>query len=812
MRPLEVTLEGFKSYRHLQTFNFESRSLFGIVGPTGSGKSTILEALIFALYGKTPRLQRETKRLINSREEQARVQLIFEVDSALWEVARIIRRKGTSQTLLRNLTDSSVEPISGERFTNEKIEELVGLDFDGFCSSVLLPQGEFDRFLRAAPADRSKILKGIFRLERVDLLRERARSAYSSLEGQITVLRASVEALPFEPEKLLQSVREQSAAAASRLREIGEALPRVIQAEQDLRTSADQMKRLREAQKQTQDALSRLPAEEALREIADRQEACKKRLQLALMVLANTSESLRHAEAAEAIAERETGGQVWIAAVNDLLAQWARLTESSALIEKELDGLTAAQEAVGRAQESAAELLQVAQQTRTSLVSELSRLEQMHAAHLLRLDLHDGQPCPVCEQQVRSVPKSAQLPALEIAQQNTRRAEEEWSRARTAFERADRDSAVGQERLRLAEDSRAKVLQELERVAAALASEAGSDPSAELVKRRSILETARSRTVRARTEREAADGAERSAREELDRMTASNSATLNLLTHTCGVLGMASFAASEEGLWEVSKRIIEVGTAQLEALSAEIAASEKDLYVNTTLLAEFTVRFAAGRGVSAADLFAEAKAELTRLQLRATEVEEGIEKRRQAEEQIELLTVRRARFERLVADFSDSRFTAFLLDGQRKLLSRIASEKFLELSGHYVFDDEGKFQIIDQATGDMRSPDTLSGGETFLASLSLALALAEAVALEGGRLGCFFLDEGFGSLDTESLDLALDAIESLAEGSGRLIGLISHVGGIQARLDDLIVLERLVDGSTEVAQFEGPIGYAPALI
>jgi exonuclease SbcC len=110
-----------------------------------------------------------------------------------------------------------------------------------------------------------------------------------------------------------------------------------------------------------------------------------------------------------------------------------------------------------------------------------------------------------------------------------------------------------------------------------------------------------------------------------------------------------------------------------------------------------------------------------------------------------------------------------------------------------------------------RTPDTLSGGETFLASLSLALALSEAVALEGGRLGCFFLDEGFGSLDQESLDLALEGIEKLAD-PGRLIGLISHIPGVQARLDDLIVLERMADGSTEVAQHEGPIGYASLLV
>jgi exonuclease SbcC len=84
--------------------------------------------------------------------------------------------------------------------------------------------------------------------------------------------------------------------------------------------------------------------------------------------------------------------------------------------------------------------------------------------------------------------------------------------------------------------------------------------------------------------------------------------------------------------------------------------------------------------------------------------------------------------------------------------------------------------------------------------------MAEAVSEQGGRLECFFLDEGFGALDPASLDLALDGIEELAV-PGRLIGLISHVGGLQTRLDDLIVLEKEADGSTRVEQTEGPVSY-----
>ncbi|HEX2180221.1 MAG TPA: SMC family ATPase, partial [Actinomycetota bacterium] len=175
MRPLELTLEGFKSYRKPQTFTFESRTLFGIVGPTGSGKSSILEGLIFGLYGKTPSVKAGTTRLINSQEAQARVQLTFEADDVAWEVVRVLRIKGTSQVVLRRL-DGVGDAITGDRQVTERIEEIVGLDFEAFRSSVSLPQGEFDRFLKATPTERSRILKGIFRLERVDLLREAAKA------------------------------------------------------------------------------------------------------------------------------------------------------------------------------------------------------------------------------------------------------------------------------------------------------------------------------------------------------------------------------------------------------------------------------------------------------------------------------------------------------------------------------------------------------------------------------------------------------------------------------------------------------------
>ena len=108
-------------------------------------------------------------------------------------------------------------------------------------------------------------------------------------------------------------------------------------------------------------------------------------------------------------------------------------------------------------------------------------------------------------------------------------------------------------------------------------------------------------------------------------------------------------------------------------------------------------------------------------------------------------------------------------------------------------------EVLDEETGRARSPASLSGGETFLASLALALGLAEVVSAEAGgvRLDTLFVDEGFGSLDRETLDTAMRTLDSLRAG-GRVVGLISHVEAMQEDVPAGLHVERLPDGSSRV--------------
>ncbi|MFN2594141.1 MAG: SbcC/MukB-like Walker B domain-containing protein, partial [Actinomycetota bacterium] len=136
------------------------------------------------------------------------------------------------------------------------------------------------------------------------------------------------------------------------------------------------------------------------------------------------------------------------------------------------------------------------------------------------------------------------------------------------------------------------------------------------------------------------------------------------------------------------------------------------------------------------------------------------------------------------------------------VLARAASIHLQELSStrYRLSYEDDRFFVIDAWNGDeRRNARTLSGGETFLASLALALALSEQVQLlavvEHSRLDSLFLDEGFDTLDADTLDVVASAISSLGD-SGRLVGVISHVEGLADRLPVRIQVTKSPRGST----------------
>ncbi|SDF45837.1 exonuclease SbcC [Thermus arciformis] len=175
--------------------------------------------------------------------------------------------------------------------------------------------------------------------------------------------------------------------------------------------------------------------------------------------------------------------------------------------------------------------------------------------------------------------------------------------------------------------------------------------------------------------------------------------------------------------------------------------------------------------------------EIGRLEEQAKELERKIARRKEAEERLAEVRKELDLWQPLLEDLRQEAFPEWLYRRLQKNLLARANRLLEELSqGRYRLDTQEKggleYRILDLWTEAWRSADTLSGGEAFLASLALALALSEELA--GSRLEALFLDEGFGTLDAETLELVGEVLESLGS-RGRMLGVITHVKTLAER-------------------------------
>jgi exonuclease SbcC len=141
----------------------------------------------------------------------------------------------------------------------------------------------------------------------------------------------------------------------------------------------------------------------------------------------------------------------------------------------------------------------------------------------------------------------------------------------------------------------------------------------------------------------------------------------------------------------------------------------------------------------------------------------------------------------------DAKFKKFATERKQDKLLGVATSILRRMTNdRYGFGAD--LRIVDRSASQARSPETLSGGEKFLASLALALALVEIASRSGRHFGALFLDEGFGSLDPQALDEVLSELERQA-GSGRIIGVITHVASVVEYIDDVLRVGRTPAGS-----------------
>ncbi|QRY55676.1 SbcC/MukB-like Walker B domain-containing protein [Sphingobacterium siyangense] len=200
MIPLKLTLEGIYSYQERQTIDFTALSqagLFGIFGAVGSGKSSILEAITYALFGETERLNARDKRaynMMNLKSNRSYIELDFvNFEDRTFRITREFKRNSKNFDDVKSPTVVLYEKINEEwvPLESSNTQHIIGLSYENFKRTIIIPQGQFKEFIELGAKERTDMMKEIFQLHRFDLqdkvsnLYKKNQSELDHLNGQL---------------------------------------------------------------------------------------------------------------------------------------------------------------------------------------------------------------------------------------------------------------------------------------------------------------------------------------------------------------------------------------------------------------------------------------------------------------------------------------------------------------------------------------------------------------------------------------------------------------------------------------------------
>ena len=856
MKPLVVTMQAFGPYADRQRLDFADLrgiGFFLITGPTGAGKTTILDAMSFALYGETSGgLEKDGARSgAAMRSDHAdpdtltELRFDFSLGGDLYRVERTpeqqrpkVRGEGTTThlqeaTLWRlrrdgpdDLVTDGAPLASGWSKVTAKAEDILGFRAEQFRQVVMLPQGRFQQFLEADSGQREQILRALFETGRYADI-ERA------LHDEALALKRSAEKIATQRDEVLRQAEVADAEAlADRCARLAvdhaDACEHAEQAARDDASAQQALAAGREAGlklKERADAAAELAALTArdaeVQAQRDELEAARRAIEVA-DVARQAAEAAAHLEKARAAAgaaeaAATEAGTALATAKATLQTEVARTGEREhataevTRLQSFEDGAQALAGARLACDQTAGALdtcQRQAEQADTDWTTARDRLASLEKhwgeaqAGLLAGALAEGRPCPVCGSTEHPAPAelSGEAPS-----------QDEVETARTAAAAALEWRDAAREALRTAGAAHAaadaRAVQRAESIPVELA-----DPAALAVALAAARARAKGLTEAYQAGVDAAHGCEvaasgkaaerdaaAAALRRADEHAAAADELLAQRLESCGFStgdDLAAAARSPRAVDELAALVKAHEDATLKAAERHRVADEAAAGLEPPrldLLEQAATKTAEASGAAheaAATLKAHtAAAEKQLARLHALEIEaEGVAGR--YENIGRLADVAAGRNGRRIS-FQSYVLGAFLDDvlvaasERLRLMSknRYALDRTEERSGRRQ--SAGLDLIVyDAWTGVARAVSTLSGGEKFMAALSLALGLAEVVqAFAGGiRLETVFVDEGFGSLDDESLDLAISSLESLNAG-GRLVGIISHVSELRERID-----------------------------
>ena len=930
MRPLRLTLSAFGPYAAQTTLDLEKLGkggLYLITGDTGAGKTTLFDAITYALYDHSSSGIREGSMLRCKYADDKTptfVELEFEVHGVRYTVRRnpeYQRPKARGDGMTTEKADATLTypddrpPVTKAKDVTAAVQEIIGLDYNQFSQIVLIAQGQFTKLLNASTEERSRIFRKLFRTQRYAQLQERLQAEAAALNQQRTAQNAKLDSLlgglQFSPEDpdaealralCAQTVPETALALldaltarqAAALEEAGTALhtteAQLDKVQQQLGAAAQAQRLAQQLAARQAELAAAKPALDAARAEADRHAGDAAQLDALTAQVTQAQSALAAYDALDALCRQQTeardAARLAAAQAHKRRTQLDSLNAALTAAETELSALADADTRLLALQTRSAQLAQrgealakleqrladcqrqakAAHKAQESYRAAATAQDEAHArrdalerafldaqAGLLAESLVEGAPCPVCGSTHH--PARALLPHTAPTQAQVEAARQS---AAEADRQAQNASAAAQSALAAANEAKTSLRRDAETLLPerftapegtvpltfalmtnVLAGESAALQTAQAdcaaqcrqadadCRRKAQLEADRQAKTRQRPALEqAAAEADRSAAAQnasadaLEGQIAERRAALPYPRRADAQAALdkleADRSALRTGMDTAQRRLkqaeqaVAAAEAAVEALRTQQTAAQKELPARSAeeLTAQQTALTAARETLRSREK--QLSAQLLPNRKTAAQYRAAAAARQALESRWQWVSALAATAGGTLTSKQKIKLEAYIQMNYLDRILRYANTRLMQMTaGQYELERIGAenqrsqsgldLGVIDHYNGTRRSVKTLSGGESFKASLALALGLSDEVQSSAGgiRLDTLFLDEGFGSLDEESLELAIRVLSGLTEGD-RLVGIISHVGALKDRIDRQVVVHKARTGGSTV--------------